>query len=76
MSDGIIEGTPLHQQGSVEHSRVAESSKRSRSPKGTEMEPYATTVGHEGGYPPELPLQPVEIPLEERRIRPSSYRRI
>ena len=75
MGDGIIEGIPLHRQVSAEHSRGAESSKRSRSPNDTEMEAYTSPVSHEGEYPPDLPLQPVEIPLEEGRIR-SSYRRI
>ena len=74
--DGIIEGIPLHRQGSAEHSRVVEPLKRFRSPKDPEREPYTSPVSQEGEYPPELPLQPVEIPLEEGRVRRPSYRRI
>ena len=69
-----IEGIPLHRQGSAEHSR--QPLKRFRSPKDPEIEPYMSPVSQEGEYPPELPLQPVEIPLEEGRVRRSSYRRI
>ncbi|KAL8797453.1 MAG: hypothetical protein Q9195_000269 [Heterodermia aff. obscurata] len=72
----IMEGIPLHRQGSAEHSRTAESSRGFRSPKDTEMDPYSSPISHEGDYPPQLPVQPVEIPLEEGRIRSSSYRRI
>ena len=76
MGDGIMDGIPLHRQGSPEHSRVAESSKRSRSPNYTDMDPYTSPLSYEGDYPPELPSQPVEIPLEEGRIRSSAYRRV
>ena len=74
---GTIEGIPLQRQVSAEHSRVAESSRpRSRSPKDPEMEPYTSPVSHEGEYPPELPVQPVDIPLGGGTIGSPAYRRI
>lgn len=74
MESGIIEGIPLHQQVSPRESRRRAPSSNSRSPKPSEdtgFRPYMSPVSAEWDYPPELPTQPVEIPLEERTY---SYR--
>ena len=68
MESGVVEGIPLHRQISPEESRRRKPSGDSRSPKPSEdsgSRPYMSPVGAEGDYPPELPMQPVEIPLEE-----------
>ena len=80
MESGVIEGIPLHRQISPEESRLRRPSMNSRSPKPSEdsgSRPYMSPVDAEGDYPPDLPTQPADIPLEESRYayRPS-YRRL
>ena len=70
MESGVIQGIPLHRQGSPEESRRREPTTRSPSSSHhVELAPYASPISPEGEYPPELPMQPVEIPLEEGRYR-------
>ena len=70
-SRGVIEGIPLHRQISPEESRRNMLVKSSRSPssaRDTELAPYTSPTDFEGEYPPELPMHPVEIPLEDGRF--------
>ena len=71
INSGFIEGVPLHRQGSG--SPQGELRTMESAPKVAEMAPYMSPVEPEGAFPADLPMQPVEIPLEEGRWR-SSYR--
>ena len=76
MESGVIEGIPLHRQISPAESRRRGLRGKSRSPMPSEdngSRPYMSPDSAEGDYPPELPMQPVEIPLEESRYS-TSYR--
>ena len=69
----MIEGTPLQRRNSPEYNQQSEVSKGSRSPSASTRDlglaPYTSPVEYDGQYPPDLPAQPVEIPLEEGRFR-------